>query len=280
MTARFSLENGHMRLKQCRHGLMLYNINDFYMGRAYDKYGEDQERELRFLAGFLRPGQVVLDVGANIGTHTVFFSRCVGDTGRVLSFEPQPVIFHTLCANVALNALTNVRSLWSGVDRSPGQIRIPPIDYEKMNNFGGISFKGQEAGEPVMAVTIDSLGLRACHFMKIDVEGMEGDVLAGAEQTIAAFRPGLFIENNDKEQSSSLIEALFRLGYRCYWCVAPLWNPSNYFNDSQNIFGKVCTINMMCVHESSPVSMGGLTEIVSADSNWEEAWILGSGPYR
>ena len=55
-----------------------------------------------------RDGYISLDVGANIGCHTVPFAKLVGESGRVVAFEPQRLVFQNLCANLALNALTNV----------------------------------------------------------------------------------------------------------------------------------------------------------------------------
>lgn len=274
MTARFTIENGYMRVRQCRHGLMLYNINDYYMGRAYDAYGEDQECELRLLSRFIGPGQVILDVGANIGTHTVFFSRIAGDRGTVLAFEPQRVIHQNLCANLALNGIRNVRALWCGVGGDKGRLFIPAIDYAVRNNFGGISFKDSATGEGVPRISIDSLNLPACHFIKIDVEGMENEVLAGAQQTISAFRPGLFVENHQKEHSRELISRVLGLGYRCYWSLTPLWNPDNFDGNTENLFGAVVTVNMLCLHASRKIRVLGLTEILDPDSDWREAAVL------
>jgi FkbM family methyltransferase len=284
MNARFTIENGYMRVRQCRHGLMLYNVNDYYMGRAYDTYGEDQECELRLLSRFIGPGQVILDVGANIGTHTVFFSRCAGAQGTVLAFEPQRVIYQNLCANLALNGIRNVHAIWCGVGSENGRLFVPAIDYAVRNNFGGISFKDSVKGEGVPRISIDSLNLPACHFIKIDVEGMENEVLAGAEKTISAFAPALFVENHQKEYSRELIARVLALGYRCYWSLTPLWNPDNFDGKKENIFGAVVTVNMLCLHASRKVTVRGLTEIRDPDSDWREATILamppeeGSGP--
>ena len=280
MKPRFTLENGHMRARQCRHGIMLYNVYDQYMGRSYDTYGEDQEQELRLLSRFIRPGQVVLDVGANIGTHTIFFSKLTGPTGRVIAFEPQRIIFQNLCANLALNALTNVHALWCGAGANEGRLFVPPIDYQAPNNFGGLSLKQSAQGEPVPRIAIDGLNLPACHFIKIDVEGMENEVLAGAAKTIAAFQPILFLENNRKEESPELIGRVLDLGYRCYWCLAPLWNPDNYHGKKENIFGQIVTVNMLCLHASRKITIVGLTEVSGPDADWREARVLGTPPER
>src|SRR5437773_2697778 len=89
------------RLKQCRHGMMLYNINDVYIGRSLDQYGEFSEGELDLFQQFVKPGQLILEVGANIGAHTVWLAQAVGSTGTVLAFEPQRIVYQALCANLA-----------------------------------------------------------------------------------------------------------------------------------------------------------------------------------
>jgi hypothetical protein len=72
---------GYNRLKDCRHGRMVYNVNDKYIGRSLDLYGEFCEDEIALLSRFVRPAYIILVVGANIGTHTVPFARMVGRGG-------------------------------------------------------------------------------------------------------------------------------------------------------------------------------------------------------
>ena len=69
------LSERHMRLKQCRHGPMLYSTKDIYIGRSLDLYGEFSEGEVHFFGQVLQPGMVAIDVGANIGCHTVFMAK-------------------------------------------------------------------------------------------------------------------------------------------------------------------------------------------------------------
>ena len=66
------LENAHVAMKRWRHGLLMYNVNDNFIGRSIDLYGEWCDSELSLLGQFLQPGDLAIDVGANIGTHTVF----------------------------------------------------------------------------------------------------------------------------------------------------------------------------------------------------------------
>jgi hypothetical protein len=79
---------GFNRLKECRYGSMLYNPNDTYVGRSLDLYGEYSEEEVSLFRDLLSEPGSVLDVGANIGVHTVAFAEIVGSAGEVHAFEP------------------------------------------------------------------------------------------------------------------------------------------------------------------------------------------------
>ena len=239
--------SGFNRLKQCRHGMMLYNIHDAYVGRSLDQYGEFSEGEVDLLRQFVKPGHVILDVGANIGAHTVWMAQAVGATGIVLAFEPQRIVYQTLCANLALNSITNVHCFHAAVGKAPGQIIVPPLDYSRTNNFGGLELGGYRHGEMVPTLNIDGLNLPKCDLLKIDVEGMEQEVLQGAVQVIAARSPTLYVENDRKEKATSLIRFIDDLGYNMYWHTPALYNPNNFTGNSQNVFGRVVSMNMLCL---------------------------------
>jgi FkbM family methyltransferase len=103
----------------------------------------------------------------------------------VFAFEPQRLVFQSMVANVALNALLNVHTLHAGLGAAPGSIKVPVLNPEKGHNFGGFSIDGHDSGESVAVQTVDSLQLRRCRLLKVDVEGMESEVLEGARDTIA-----------------------------------------------------------------------------------------------
>lgn len=103
MVPSYLIENGFIGVKQGRRGIFVFNRNDRFIGRSIDLYGEWCESEIELLLGFIRSGDTVVDVGANIGTHTVTFAAIVGHAGSVLAFEPQPSSFQLLCGNVAIN---------------------------------------------------------------------------------------------------------------------------------------------------------------------------------
>jgi FkbM family methyltransferase len=252
---------GFNRQKQCRHGTMLYNRNDIYIGRSLELYGEFSEGEIDIFRQFLLPQKTVVEAGANIGTHTVALSRIVGEQGRVWAFESQRIVFQTLCANVALNSLTNVDCRQVALGATTDELFIPPLDYSRENNFGGLGLGSYSRGEPVSQVTLDSFDLPACDLIKIDIEGMERDVLIGAEQTIARHRPVLYVENDRQDKSATLLDWLRSAKFRLFRHEPPLFRPDNYFRNSKNAFGRIVSINLLCIPAEVDVRIDDLAEI-------------------
>jgi len=249
------------QLKQCRHGLMLYNSHDLYVGRSLDQYGEFSQGEVDLFGQVVKPGQVILEVGANIGVHTVWLAQAVGASGTVLAFEPQRIVYQTLCANLALNSITNVHCFCAAVGKAPGRIVVPPLDYSQANNYGGLELGGYQQGEMVPVLTLDGLNLPKCHFLKIDVEGMEQQVLEGAVQTIAARMPILYVENDRKDKSAALIRFIDGLGYNLFWHKPLLFNPSNFAGNAENVFGRTGSLNMLCLPRTRAQSVSGLEPV-------------------
>ena len=87
-------------------------------------------------------------------------------------------------------------------------------------NFAAVPLLGHAAGDPVEVVRLDDLSLGRCDLIKVDVEGMECDVLEGARETIARYRPVLFVENNTVERSPATITFLDSLEYDAYWHIS------------------------------------------------------------
>ena len=188
------LQNGYTTLKRCRHGLFVFNQNDSFIGRSLDLCGEWCEAEVAALCQVLAPGQVVVDVGANVGTHTIPLANKVTSTGMVLAFEPQRQVFNYLTANIAINNLLHVATFQTALGKHPSTAYLPLFNPLEVMNFGAVNAEGFEEGEPVEVVALDSFNLERCHLIKIDVEGMEAKVLEGAQATIKRSRPILFVE--------------------------------------------------------------------------------------
>ena len=237
------LENDFIALKRCNHGIFAFNRNDSFVGRSLDIYGEWCESEMALFDKIVPPKSLVIDVGANIGTHTVFLAKKVGIGGRVLAFEPQRLVYQTLCANVALNALTNVNCVHAAIGDNRESITVPLLNPRAEFNFGELSLLDQTQGETVSKIRIDDLALPRCALIKMDVEGMEIDVIRGATKTITTHHPLLFVENNRPKGSPELVEALSDLGYKCWWHIASYFNPNNFFQNERNIFSRCAPLH-------------------------------------
>ncbi len=261
---------GFNHLVEARHGYVLYNVNDRYIGRSVEHYGEWSPGESALFGQFCRPGHYVVDIGANIGTHTLAFARLVGERGRVFAFEPQRVVAQVLAANVALNSLTNVHTYHLGVGAKDGTLWLADIDYSRGGNFGGVSLDAvaRPQGDPrpkyrVAVVRLDDFyDQPRLDLIKIDVEGMEADVLRGAGGLIQQHKPVIYAENDRPEKSPELIGLIRSHGYRLFWHHPPLHAPDNFAGSTTNIFERrIVSFNMLCVPASANVHVRGMEEI-------------------
>jgi FkbM family methyltransferase len=160
--------------------------------------GLNDFEDMSFLVHYLRPDDVFVDVGANVGAYTVLASAAAGAT--TYAMEPSPAALHGLRNNVALNRIGDrvcIEPYAAG--RAPGSVSVSTEGPSAMHHIGpGSSFSSLPAEMRLVEMrTVDSYGLRPA-IMKIDVEGYEAEVLAGAMETVS--RPELvaiITENND-----------------------------------------------------------------------------------
>jgi FkbM family methyltransferase len=167
-----------------------------FIGKCFDLYGEYSESELDVMRTFVREGNVVIDVGANIGDLTVPLAQMVGPKGRVYAVESHTHQFNVLCANLALNEIRNTKPINAFVASSDQVDTASPV-------WGRHAFVSETWGAPFMS--LDELDLPACRLIKVDVDGKELEVLKSGEMHIERFRPFLYVENDVREASSALI---------------------------------------------------------------------------
>lgn len=251
------------RLVHARYGCMLVNPNDLYVGNAILKYGEYSELEFALLRQLLvRPGKVV-EIGANIGAHTVALAKLAA-ARELVAFEPQRVVFQNLCANLSLCGIRNARAWpWACGERSE-TLYFPQPDYAVTGNFGGISLH-EERGAADIAVPCvrlqDVLQAGPVALLKVDVEGMELEALKGAAEILTSSRPVLYLENDRVEKSPALIAWLQQQNYRLWWHAPPLFNPENFFGVRENIYGKTASLNMLGLPREQTMPVEGLIEV-------------------
>jgi FkbM family methyltransferase len=234
-------------LASCNHGTLIVNRNDHHMLDANRGYGVGyqiltkssfDENEVSFALGLLDcrrrhfgDGVVAIDGGANIGVHTVEWARHMHGWGKVIAFEAQEVVFYALAGNIALNNCLNARVRLAALGEACGELPVPQPDYFKPASFGSLELerrndrKTEFIGQPISyeaaacskvpLVSLDSLELERLDLVKIDVEGMEMEVLRGGRNLLARYHPIMIIEiikSNRPELEAFVAE----LGYRVF----------------------------------------------------------------
>lgn len=247
------------RLFETRHGRMLAFEGDRFMTPTLEQRGEYSPEEWAMLEQLAKPGAPVVEIGANIGVHTLPLARRC-HPAPLIAFEPQPRVFQVLCANLALNDIGNVLAYPEACGEAEGQAMVPMLNYDAVANFGGVSLLGKEHdGIPVRVIALDSLELSALGLLKIDVEGFEPQVLRGAARTIARCRPLIYCENDRPHQQDEVIQLLSGMGYRLYWHTPALSDPE--------VFGqRLVSINVLAVPSERKVVVEQLAPIDPA--NW------------
>ncbi|MBF0098336.1 MAG: FkbM family methyltransferase [Magnetococcales bacterium] len=247
-------------LAATNHGSMLVNRHDYRLvgesgyGVGYQllNNGAFDHQEIEVALQLLEtrqtlygPGVVAVDCGANVGAHTLEWARFMNDWGEVVAIEAQERIFYALAGNLAMNNCFNARAIWAAVGAHGGTIGVPIPNYSMPSSFGSLELRPSDhtefIGQPVsyapetlqrtQMIALDDWQLARLDLLKIDIEGMELEALAGAKQTIARCLPYLMIEKM-KTDEAEMLSFLQPLGY----LIFPL--------------GK----NILAIHEGDPAA--------------------------
>jgi FkbM family methyltransferase len=225
-----------------RYGIFeLPDWKDDLIIKSLRKYGEWAEEEINIITQFIMRGSVVIDAGAFIGSHSRAFSHFAGPEGVVHAFEPQNSVFFYLeknarqseiknifCHNFALGSSNNSALIGDISYKNRGATRIISENYcmEDFNNPISIDIK-----------RLDDLNIGRIDFIKADVEGMEFDVVSGAESKIEKYRPIIFIEVNSINNSYKFFSWSLEKKYQAYGVLNNAYNLKNFYNEKDNIFG-------------------------------------------
>ena len=131
---------------EAKHGKFNFCHFDEFIGLSLREYGEYSELELSTIQQFIKKGDVVFDIGANIGAFSVPLAKKVGPTGKVYSFEPQPYIAELLNQNIKSNKLRNVKISRKALGSKKQTLKLDDIDYSRVGNFGGVGLVLNNSG--------------------------------------------------------------------------------------------------------------------------------------
>lgn len=204
-------------LLSCDHGLMIVNRFDYDsngVGHAQWllDHGNVSTVEALYCHDLLKEisSPIIFDIGANIGTFTTWMAKAF-PKGKVYSFEPQREVFQILCGNAAINNLYNVYAHNIGLGSNNCFIEFNEADYFKPCDFGTFTLNTNKYVErnknsiSVQIMTLDSFvetfKVKKIDLLKIDVEGMDVEVLIGASKTIKKYYPIIFIEHSNNVES-------------------------------------------------------------------------------
>jgi FkbM family methyltransferase len=257
------LDYEELCLEKTIHGPMFYLKSDTHVGRSLHYYGEFSVGETEILGTFIRPDSIIIDIGANIGAHTIFFAK-KASKGHVIAIEPQPQIFQILCANVVANNLRNVQTIHGGIGGENTLMSVPNLDYNQINNYGGVSLQAATQGmHRIPVMTLDGIELPKCDLIKCDVEGMEHQVLLGGMNFLRQHKPVLYVENDRPQNAVALAQAIFDLGYRIWRHWAPLFREKNFKRRTKDLFEGKVSPALLCLPDGQIPPNAGLAEILT-----------------
>ena len=206
-------------------GEVLAPLND-YVGRAAFYVG-DLDRKITWICTqIVRPGDTVLDIGANIGMVTLWLSKLVGNNGKVHAFEPNPMLQKILEETLKYNSVSNIRlhPIALGSEEGSLELRIPRL------NAGAASLiRNRELSNcdvikvpvrPLSKIVVEE-GIKSVRMIKIDVEGFEAEVLQGGQEVLRSIRPeAILFELNERSRCAAceqpVIKILRDFGYRFF----------------------------------------------------------------
>ena len=178
------------------------------------------------LADYVKKSKYIVDVGANIGCHCVSYGN-MNPECKIWAFEPQDKLYTILQKNIKTNKLDDrIISSKFGLGHKDSSLTLSSLESVEDKrcmgyNKGGLGIG--KGGEEIKITTLDSLSLPGLDYIKIDVEGAEGLVIRGAQETLKKYKPVVVFEHNyqridpvdvDLEYVPTPFEELVKLGYK------------------------------------------------------------------
>jgi FkbM family methyltransferase len=205
------------------HGKYKFNFNndgdyeEILYHAFWDKYFSNEKNKIQ---DFVKKGNVVIDVGANVGLFSLILSDLVDESGKVYSFEPIPLLHKKLNNNINLNEIRNVATIETGIGETESETEIFLNPEQSGLSSAVAKPSGNFVSQKIKLTTLDKYFMsrkEKISFIKIDTEGYEPKVLRGAKELINRDKPVIYIELGGDHQQTSIeaLEILKELSYSC-----------------------------------------------------------------
>lgn len=232
---------------QSRYGDFYILTDEDLISDSLRRYGEWAQQEIDLLRAFISPGDTVVDAGAYLGTHTRAFSERVGPDGLVYGFEPNPGSFSVLQRNAQAAPMNNIHLFNLGIG-AMSESRALYVD-DSLHNRASATMTGRADLDvaTVRVRALDDMGIARVNLMKVDVEGMELQLLRGAEQTITRDNPIIFLEINSLAGSLGFLPWAEQHDYLAYGVNVAAFNPDNHAQAEANVFGSAREAGLLLI---------------------------------
>jgi FkbM family methyltransferase len=209
-----------------QYGNFLINENDL-IGNNIKQRGVWEPWLVDFYSNILTKDNIAIDVGANLGFHSIQFGK---KCKKVLSFEPQPLIYNQLCANILFNDLDDIIKPYRvGLGEKPDIKQMWDIKHEDFGstyNYGGRGIEHEEASykpsefrecDQIEITSLDLIDIPHCELIKIDIQGYEYYFFQGAKNFIEKNKPVILLENSlENKLDKEILNLLKEKEYKCY----------------------------------------------------------------
>ncbi len=207
-----------------RGGAWLLIPIDDWIGRTLYYFGDLDPKVTWVCKQILRPGDVVLDIGANLGLISLFSRQIVGEKGLVYAFEPQPALVDLMCQSLEKNGYSDVKvhQIALGVQKGTMELFVPTGHAGAASLIRKEHFQGNNVSVVVENASeyLAQLNLPPIRLVKIDVEGFEAEIIEGASEFFETNRPdAILFELNDYSIAfleQPIVKRLSKLGYQFF----------------------------------------------------------------
>jgi hypothetical protein len=211
-------------LLKTKHGLFTTQSENNTIYQNLKEYGEFNEANFQVLCNFIEKDDILIDVGSDFGYLSVFLSRKLEDTGKIIAFDCQKHKFHETCANTAINSLGNIY---------PSKLMIG----EKSESC---TFKNQN----VIKITLDSLNLPKFKLLALNFDKNQENCLMGAKSTLNRHKPLVFTQGKKSK-------IMNELGFQHIKVKSSSFNKDNYYGSEQKINNFRFFTNNLYIHPDS-----------------------------